>query len=51
MSLSSEYKRQFGWRDWPSIFDAMPSLHGQTVLDLGAEWATWRPSSWLVGLV
>lgn len=35
MSLSSEYKRQFGWRDWPSIFDALPSLHGQTVLDLG----------------
>jgi ubiquinone/menaquinone biosynthesis C-methylase UbiE len=35
MSLSSEYKRQFGWRDWPTIFDALPSLHGQTVLDLG----------------
>jgi len=35
MSLSSEYKRQFGWRDWPTIFDALPSLQGQTVLDLG----------------
>jgi ubiquinone/menaquinone biosynthesis C-methylase UbiE len=35
MSLSSEYKRQFGWRAWPAIFDALPSLHGQTVLDLG----------------
>ena len=35
MSLSVEYKRQFGWRDWPAIFDALPSLHGQTVLDLG----------------
>jgi len=35
MSLSSEYKRQFGWRDWPAIFDVLPSLQGQTVLDLG----------------
>ena len=35
MSLSSEYKRQFVWRDWPTIFDALPSLRGQTVLDLG----------------
>lgn len=35
MTLSSEYKRQFGWRDWPTIFDALPSLHGQTILDLG----------------
>lgn len=35
MSLSSEYKRQFGWRAWPTIFDALPSLNGQTVLDLG----------------
>jgi len=35
VSLSSDYKRQFGWRDWPTIFDALPSLQGQTVLDLG----------------
>lgn len=35
MSLSSEYKRQFGWRDWPSVLDGLPSLHGQTVIDLG----------------
>ncbi len=35
MSISSEYKRQFGWRDWPAVFDALPSLQGQTVLDLG----------------
>lgn len=35
MSLSSQYKRQFGWRDWPTILDAIPSVHGQTVLDLG----------------
>jgi SAM-dependent methyltransferase len=35
MSLSSDYKRQFGWRDWPSILNELPSLHGQTVIDLG----------------
>ncbi len=35
MSLSDYYKRQRGWRDWPRIFDALPPLHGQTVLDLG----------------
>ena len=35
MSLSSEYKRQFRWRAWPTIFDALPSLRGQTILDLG----------------
>lgn len=35
MSLLSEYKRQFDWRDWPTIFDALPSVRGQTVLDLG----------------
>jgi SAM-dependent methyltransferase len=35
MSLASEYQRQFGWRDWPAIFDALPLLQGQLVLDLG----------------
>jgi len=35
MSLSSDYKRQFGWRSWARIFDALPPCHGQTVLDLG----------------
>jgi len=35
MSLASEYRRQFGWRDWSTILDALPSLQGQTVLDLG----------------
>ena len=33
--ISSEYRRQFGWRDWPTVFRALPSLQGQTVLDLG----------------
>lgn len=35
MSLANEYKQQFRWRDWPTIFDALPPLQGQTVLDLG----------------
>jgi ubiquinone/menaquinone biosynthesis C-methylase UbiE len=35
VSLSSDYKRQFGFRDWPVILDALPPLQGQTVLDLG----------------
>lgn len=35
MSLSNEYKRQFGWRSWSTVFDALPPLHGRTVLDLG----------------
>jgi ubiquinone/menaquinone biosynthesis C-methylase UbiE len=35
MTLADAYKRQFAWRDWSSIFAALPSLQGQTVLDLG----------------
>jgi ubiquinone/menaquinone biosynthesis C-methylase UbiE len=35
MSLSAEYKKQFGWRSWRSIFEALPPLHGTTILDLG----------------
>jgi SAM-dependent methyltransferase len=35
MNLSAEYKRQFDWRPWPKIFEALPPLRGQTVLDLG----------------
>jgi len=35
MSLAGEYKRQFGWRDWKNIFNALPGIQGQTVLDLG----------------
>ena len=35
MSRFEEYKRQFAWRDWRIILDALPSLEGQTVLDLG----------------
>jgi SAM-dependent methyltransferase len=35
MNLSSEYRAQFGWRDWFRILDQLPPLHGQVVLDLG----------------
>lgn len=35
MSLASEYKRQFRWRDWPTVFHALPPLDGRTVLDFG----------------
>jgi SAM-dependent methyltransferase len=35
MSLASEYRRQFEWRDWQTILDALPLLQGQTVVDLG----------------
>lgn len=34
MSLPGEYKRQFGWRAWPGVFDALPPVRGQIVLDL-----------------
>lgn len=35
MGLSNEYRRQFAWRDWDRVLDALPDLRGQTVLDLG----------------
>ncbi|MCK6446835.1 MAG: class I SAM-dependent methyltransferase [Planctomycetes bacterium] len=35
MSLSAEYGRQAAWRDWPSVFGALPALAGSTVIDLG----------------
>jgi ubiquinone/menaquinone biosynthesis C-methylase UbiE len=35
MSLSAEYKRQYDWRPWPKIFEALPPFRGQTILDLG----------------
>lgn len=35
MTLSTEYRRQLAWRDWPRAFEALPSLRGQTVVDLG----------------
>ena len=35
VSLADEHKRQFAWRTWPTIFEALPPLQGKTVLDLG----------------
>jgi ubiquinone/menaquinone biosynthesis C-methylase UbiE len=35
MSHSSEYRRQFAWRDWASVLTELPPLDGQTVIDLG----------------
>jgi SAM-dependent methyltransferase len=35
MKLSTEYRQQFGWRAWPRIFEALPLVRGQVVLDLG----------------
>lgn len=35
MSLSKEYQRQYQWRAWPTVFEALPSLPGQTIFDLG----------------
>lgn len=35
MRLANQYRRQFGWRDWPGILGALPCVAGSTVLDLG----------------
>jgi SAM-dependent methyltransferase len=35
MNLIDEYRKQWQWRDWDRVFDALPLTSGQTVLDLG----------------
>jgi SAM-dependent methyltransferase len=35
MSIIEDYSRQYNWRSWPTILDALPDLKGQLVLDLG----------------
>jgi SAM-dependent methyltransferase len=35
MNLASEYQRQWEWRDWASIFAALPPLARRRILDLG----------------
>lgn len=35
MDLAEYYSRQFAWREWRTIFDALPLQPGQCVLDLG----------------
>src|SRR5687767_13995606 len=34
-TLADEYRRQYAWRAWSAIYDALPLVRGQTVLDLG----------------
>src|SRR5262245_58063128 len=36
VSITEEYSRQYAWRSWPTILDALPDVHGQLVLDLGS---------------
>lgn len=33
--LTEIYRRQLAWRDWPTVFSALPLVPGQLVLDLG----------------
>jgi SAM-dependent methyltransferase len=35
VSITDEYRRQFAWRPWPRILDALPTLQGQRIVDLG----------------
>lgn len=36
MSIVEDYSRQYRWRAWPTILDALPAVDGQLVLDLGS---------------
>lgn len=35
MNLVQEYKNQYRWRSWNTVYEQLPDLKGQTVLDLG----------------
>lgn len=35
MNIVEEYARQFKWRSWGEVFDALPIVDGHAVLDLG----------------
>ncbi len=35
MSLVEEYQNQYRWRSWESVYDLIPDMEGQTILDLG----------------
>ena len=35
MSYIEHYKNQYRWRSWETVYDLLPDMHGQTVLDLG----------------
>jgi SAM-dependent methyltransferase len=34
-SLTDEYRQQYRWRAWESVYASLPDLPGQTILDLG----------------
>lgn len=35
VTLADEYRRQYAWRSWERVFDALPTLQGQRIVDLG----------------
>lgn len=35
MNIIHEYKDQYQWRSWDSVYDLLPEMDNQTVLDLG----------------
>ena len=35
MNLAQQYERQYAWRSWQTAYDALPSVDGVSVLDLG----------------
>ena len=35
MPLAANYRRQFEWRNWQTSLESLPSIRGQTILDLG----------------
>jgi SAM-dependent methyltransferase len=37
MDLASQYERQYRWRSWHQAYEALPSLSGARVLDLGCS--------------
>lgn len=37
MDLAAQYARQYAWRSWREAYDALPSLAGARVLDLGCS--------------
>lgn len=37
MHLIEEYKKQYQWRSWNTVYEQLPNLNGQTLLDLGCS--------------
>lgn len=40
MNLIEEYKNQYQWRSWDKVYDRLPDLADQTILDLGCAIGT-----------